>query len=1002
MSNDLQIAGLDSAKAALLLQARKGLQRKQKFLASSMDTIVRQVKADTSRYSRRYNVDTHPNIRILRSGAHNSSIINQLSLSQGVMDFMEQSTFDQGQMVPHIEIYKVFTLWNGEEVEVRYNFRNATDFTNFETYNISPLKGPSYNGPDAGLQSIDMKMEGRTRNPFSAKLLDVTIKLFFQDVKTLFRPIPLASDIKHKLNAESFSYSDLIRFSHKPNERTDMGGASYRIKLKLGWATSPDNPAHQIAQTTRKTIMCDLRESDLEFDENGHVIVVAKYWGIAENSLGSVNILGRASTASARRASVNQQRAGLQQQLTTLQQQLQQLPDLSNPRAALDALREGIQQARGASRPGQDWVVATIPGRGAMGSPLGQSIARVHFRRQDKTIYPFTKNDLSQDLHDDWEMASDAVIRRLRSSQEWKDFSRDLSNSTAFDGTYGIHPGVGNPDTAGGAANFESAGLGSITGFEMPIGGSPDLERAIIRDYMIRNVYGDTSARRHALLDQIRNIEQRLQASIAMGNAQTNFDYLGELLESTHIYEILFDEDLQNWYQNLLIQTGNIQGIDDSTLNYQQARTEARNRPQGTSNGLSRAVAGANVGTDLKGRVTDAVNNAMDPALTPAEAANVPSVASRVILNLVGPSASGTAGQHLAPAGEKIFFFFFGDLINTILKGSPGADVQKLLGEDFKLLFSEFDYKEPHLPNVERNRKSYNLFWLPIEIGSFVDFLTTKVIGESKTVYSFLDFTHDFLQFIMSNIFNDLGVSGAFNNFKLDASPLELSNHDLNRLSPVVQQTPSAIELLLGDQTLRTMLDLTSANTSHALLLHAKKRAPRTVGNSNYRGNYIQDIKRGIFHFIAGGPSRGALKSIKFTDVKNEQFAVAVWRTTSGDDALAGSGPSILLPSKFSVKVRLVGNPYIQIGQLIYVDTKLVDGGYFIREKLSFGGYYTVVHVNTFYSADKYETELEGILELGDSSVVEQSVLTTIRDPRFEAQALAALPEFTTPFNNGQ
>ena len=39
------------------------------------------------------------------------------------------------------------------------------------------------------IQNISIKMEGRGRNPVSANIMDITIKYFFSDVKTLFKDL---------------------------------------------------------------------------------------------------------------------------------------------------------------------------------------------------------------------------------------------------------------------------------------------------------------------------------------------------------------------------------------------------------------------------------------------------------------------------------------------------------------------------------------------------------------------------------------------------------------------------------------------------------------------------------------------------------------------------------------------------------------------------------------------------------------------------------------------
>jgi len=120
-----------------------------------------------------------------------------------------------------------------------------------------------------------------------------------------------------------------------------------------------------------------------------------------------------------------------------------------------------------------------------------------------------------------------------------------------------------------------------------------------------------------------------------------------------------------------------------------------------------------------------------------------------------------------------------------------------------------------------------------------------------------------------------------------------------------------------------------------------------------------------------GGMNRGILKAIEFNEIKQPYLAEATYRAAVGTGALQKEG--VILPKKISVKLKLVGNPFFSIGQLFYISTKLVDGGYFIKEQLGFGGYYYITSVETEYGIGTYETIVEGILMLAAHLAAENS-----------------------------
>jgi hypothetical protein len=145
------------------------------------------------------------------------------------------------------------------------------------------------------------------------------------------------------------------------------------------------------------------------------------------------------------------------------------------------------------------------------------------------------------------------------------------------------------------------------------------------------------------------------------------------------------------------------------------------------------------------------------------------------------------------------------------------------------------------------------------------------------------------------------------------------------------------------------------------------------------RGDREEDEKSRIFHFLVGGVQKGILKTVKFTTQRSGLFDVALYRGASSGGAALHAGT--IVPGKFSVKMTLVGSPFFQLGQMIFIDTKLVDGGYFAKENLYFGGYYVIVGVNNYFGPDKWETSIDAVLNIPDYTARKQLAIQGVIEP---------------------
>jgi hypothetical protein len=229
-----------------------------------------------------------------------SSLVNMLTTNPSILGFFDGRPVDYGQLAPHIQLYKVYIHNNGkgpEDVEeFLFPFRSfeETDEWDATSYKRENKK-QFFRGPGAGIKDISIKMEGRGRNPVSANIMDITIKYFFSDVKTLFKDL----GIQKGKSKSKIRYADLI--SYPPSMRKKR--SSFRIRLVVGWSTNSENPIWkdkdfaQAINGSRMSVAADLYTHDMEFNEDGSLVLTAQYKGALESTFSgqAANILHNVS-----------------------------------------------------------------------------------------------------------------------------------------------------------------------------------------------------------------------------------------------------------------------------------------------------------------------------------------------------------------------------------------------------------------------------------------------------------------------------------------------------------------------------------------------------------------------------------------------------------------------------------------------------------------------------------------------------------------------------------
>ena len=887
-------------------------------------------------------IGDHKYVRMLADD-NVGTAVNSLTMDPGLQKFVNAGAFDYSQLVPSIRIFKVF--YRGEkEIEIEYPFDNFTDFSTFNESHGLGIGTDVFRGPDAGLQSISYRLEGAGRNPFSATIINVTAKFLFQDVKTLFKNLDTNAAAK-SAGINTFSYSDMIRYPASGGD----GMRQYRIRMVLGWNASPSlsDSADQslkdlatFAEKSKVSLILDLHEHNLDFRENGTVGMEIKFYGAMETALGApeADMLNISSVARTEENTENQTAQAERNAENLLRNEAELLQKILNPTEG-DALDPGM--ARTLMIPIN--VVNTIPAYNVVSGVGGAATVTRYQEVPALNVSGLNPADYSG--ADFWAVTRPSTIGDVRASADraaayYDHLARARYNTSA-----------GHQQAQQARNNAARARL---------IGDQVEKQLEDMKEEIQKNLEN-----------------QRANLKVASESLISNeiFNYLIQLMDNSKLYFVDRDDELLGRFQQLIIDQETTQNPTDAEMIAKRdeirQQMNSNTTPAGASPG-SVSVGAANLNTRIKQAVAQFF----------AGRSATGGVAGQLNATTFNTQVVDKAmGTHVT--GGKTFFFLLGDIMCTVLgsRGDPqnpsASDIGDRLNDlipDYKLIFGPIPYSDP-LQGPMADLKLMNLYEIPISVPLFLNFLATKIIGDRKRQYKVMEFLQDLIHFVMENCFASLvGAENVSrkNQFKLDIIPMGLDrqfifNHQEIKFS--FTGNPRKPYLTWNHNI---------ENISNCLFIHGVK-TQESGGHSGLVGDLNADQQKGIFHFLAGGPDRGILKSIKFTETKSDLYSTALMRKSLNGT----NSSSTIRPSKFTVKASLVGNPFFSIGQLFYVDTTLIDGGYFAKENLSFGGYYFTNAVDTYIGPDKYETEIDGTLEISDRAAramefLARSILTPL------------------------
>ena len=337
----------------------------------------------------------------------------------------------------------------------------------------------------------------------------------------------------------------------------------------------------------------------------------------------------------------------------------------------------------------------------------------------------------------------------------------------------------------------------------------------------------------------------------------------------------------------------------------------------------------------------------------------------------VQPSNIGNVTEKAGPEkGERVNFFYFGDLIDNILQGNLFTALEK---EQSRIVFGPVTYENHWLGN----KTTINLADVPISLNLFVRWFYYTVWKTARITYTLQDFLHDCMSQLLVPALGAHCTEGS-KSYKLDMQTISV---------PGVQVGEHAEHRVpLGRVDLADIQDVNmiqqrytrTENLFHYIFLYiidGERCSSRMVGDRE------QDHANGTY-WCEVGADVGLLKRAKFKKQKIKGAAEALTHRQMqnikhGVDNMADvqTVKALMLWHRFNVDLEMVGNMVFRTGAHIYLDVQSMGLGkpgprpdilkgesafdVSAASILGIGGYYQILKSTNTIDANGWKTDLK-------------------------------------------
>ena len=338
-----------------------------------------------------------------------------------------------------------------------------------------------------------------------------------------------------------------------------------------------------------------------------------------------------------------------------------------------------------------------------------------------------------------------------------------------------------------------------------------------------------------------------------------------------------------------------------------------------------------------------------------------------------------------SPQDNTIQYFYFGDLLHTILDTMYKIDNPSSLKEEIencKFILGSFDFGGVYNGGGNSN-STVNIAQIPISVEYFADWFQNNVLKKGETRKSFPVIT--FIRNLSSNLLQQSLLESCINrridkNFSFQTGQLTAYNKGGDPLRPIHDDVNSkpVIEIdtyrgkgtdvfpFKGDTT-SEMKDI--RNYHNFMYLGVLGSSLSTKG----KGNYTEDNNNGMYH-IEIGNNKGIVKSVSFAKT-DMQFVREARFFQQGIDGL------LQLSTVYKVTIEMFGNTIFYPGMDLYLNPYGIGGNKLgsptqglgsptqggvggnqersLANKLGLGGYHTVTSVRSSIGVGGFNTTIE-------------------------------------------
>lgn len=280
-----------------------------------------------------------------------------------------------------------------------------------------------------------------------------------------------------------------------------------------------------------------------------------------------------------------------------------------------------------------------------------------------------------------------------------------------------------------------------------------------------------------------------------------------------------------------------------------------------------------------------------------------------------------------------LYYAFLGDILKVAMKNAD-------LRSDITLLLGEYE----DINDV--NRSIYNL---PITLDSFGQFFYNRVVSTRMTAYPFRTFLNDFLNYT-ARLVNANPQTSERLSFEYTVMPSTYRNIQ-GRPKERKPKTLSGGDYVGIREGMLNPLAKKNKKYQSYYPIFSKK-----MSFGDRKGNRIQDMNDGIFHYAVGS-DRGLAKKFNFSRQETAYYQEMLIESNNPSDQIQ----ALFLPQ--NVEIEMYGNGIHRNGDLIYVDTRAALGE-FAGKILGIGGYYRVVRCTHQITNRGYVTNLTCVFEL--------------------------------------